>query len=87
VAALVGGTWHLKLATPYSPARALWIDAGFAVVHVNYRGSSGYGSAWRDAIEGQPGLTELADVEAVHDWSVLLVGLAHNVPLASPTAA
>jgi dipeptidyl aminopeptidase/acylaminoacyl peptidase len=54
----------------YSPARALWIDAGFAVVHVNYRGSTGYGSVWRDAIEGQPGLTELADVAAVHDWSV-----------------
>lgn len=54
----------------YSPARALWIDEGFAVVHVNYRGSTGYGSAWRDAIEGQPGLTELADVAAVQDWSV-----------------
>jgi dipeptidyl aminopeptidase/acylaminoacyl peptidase len=54
----------------YSPARAVWVDAGFAVVHVNYRGSTGYGSAWRDAIEGQPGLTELADVAAVHDWAV-----------------
>ena len=54
----------------YSPARALWIDEGFAVVHVNYRGSAGYGSAWRDAIEGLPGLTELADVAAVHDWAV-----------------
>lgn len=54
----------------YSPARALWLDAGFAVVHVNYRGSTGYGSAWRDAIEGRPGLTELEDVAAVHDWAV-----------------
>lgn len=54
----------------YSAARALWVDAGFAVVHVNYRGSTGYGSAWRDAIEGLPGLTELADVAAVHDWAV-----------------
>ncbi len=43
---------------------------GFAVVEVNYRGSTGYGSAWRDAIEGKPGLTELADVAAVHDWAV-----------------
>src|SRR3712207_4425328 len=50
--------------------RALWLDAGFAVVHVNYRGSTGYGSAWRDAIEGRPGLTELEDVAAVHDWAV-----------------
>ncbi|MGC1735196.1 MAG: prolyl oligopeptidase family serine peptidase, partial [Pseudonocardiaceae bacterium] len=50
--------------------RALWLDAGFAVVHVNYRGSTGYGSTWRDAIEGNPGLTELADLAAVHDWAV-----------------
>ena len=39
-------------------------------MHVNYRGSSGYGSAWRDAIEGRPGTTELADIAAVHDWAV-----------------
>jgi acetyl esterase/lipase len=54
----------------FSPARAAWVDAGFAVVHVNYRGSSGYGSAWRDAIEGRPGLTELEDLAAAHDWAV-----------------
>ncbi|MEV4311192.1 prolyl oligopeptidase family serine peptidase [Actinocrispum sp. NPDC049592] len=54
----------------FSAYRAVWIDAGFAVVHVNYRGSTGYGSAWRDAIEGRPGLTELEDVAAVHDWAV-----------------
>ena len=54
----------------FSPPRAAWVDAGFAVVHVNYRGSTGYGSAWRDAIEGRPGLTELEDIAAVHDWAV-----------------
>ncbi|MGH3896642.1 MAG: prolyl oligopeptidase family serine peptidase [Pseudonocardiaceae bacterium] len=54
----------------FSAFRALWLDAGFAVAHVNYRGSTGYGSAWRDAIEGRPGLTELEDVAAVHDWAV-----------------
>ncbi|WP_424183900.1 prolyl oligopeptidase family serine peptidase [Actinokineospora sp. G85] len=54
----------------FSAYRALWLDAGFAVVHVNYRGSTGYGSAWRDAIEGRPGLTELEDVAAVHAWAV-----------------
>lgn len=54
----------------YSAVRAVWVDAGFAVVHVNYRGSTGYGSAWRDAIEGRPGTTELADVAAVHGWAV-----------------
>uniref|UniRef100_UPI0031DC4D93 prolyl oligopeptidase family serine peptidase n=1 Tax=Saccharothrix mutabilis TaxID=33921 RepID=UPI0031DC4D93 len=54
----------------FSAYRAVWLDAGFAVVHVNYRGSTGYGSKWRDAIEGRPGLTELEDVAAVHDWAV-----------------
>ncbi len=54
----------------FSAMRAAWLEAGFAVVHVNYRGSTGYGSAWRDAIEGRPGLTELEDVAAVHDWAV-----------------
>jgi dipeptidyl aminopeptidase/acylaminoacyl peptidase len=34
---------------------------------VNYRGSSGYGSAWRTALTGRPGLTELDDVAAVYD--------------------
>jgi dipeptidyl aminopeptidase/acylaminoacyl peptidase len=66
----VHGGPHAADEDRFSPARAAWIDAGFAVVHVNYRGSTGYGSAWRDAIEGEPGLTELADIAAVHDWSV-----------------
>ncbi|MCD2189893.1 S9 family peptidase [Actinomycetospora soli] len=54
----------------YSAVRAVWLDAGFAVVHVNYRGSSGYGSAWRDAIEGRPGTTELEDIATVQSWAV-----------------
>jgi dipeptidyl aminopeptidase/acylaminoacyl peptidase len=54
----------------FSPARATWVDAGFTVVEINYRGSTGYGSAWRDAIEGRPGLTELEDVAAVFDRCV-----------------
>ena len=54
----------------FSAYRASWLDAGFAVVEVNYRGSTGYGSSWRDAIEGRPGLTELEDVARVHDWAL-----------------
>jgi dipeptidyl aminopeptidase/acylaminoacyl peptidase len=67
--ALHGGP-HSHDEDRFSAYRAAWLDAGFAVVHVNYRGSSGYGSKWRDAIEGRPGLTELADVAAVHGWAV-----------------
>ncbi|WP_040337500.1 S9 family peptidase [Candidatus Blastococcus massiliensis] len=51
----------------YRARRAAYVDAGYAVVHVNYRGSTGYGSVWRDALTGRPGLTELEDVGAVYD--------------------
>jgi dipeptidyl aminopeptidase/acylaminoacyl peptidase len=67
----VHGGPHAADEDRFSAYRAAWLDAGFAVVEVNYRGSTGYGSAWRDAIEGRPGLTELEDVAAVHDWAVM----------------
>jgi dipeptidyl aminopeptidase/acylaminoacyl peptidase len=54
----------------FSPAVQAWVDHGYAVVLVNYRGSTGYGKAWRDALEGNPGLTELEDLATVHDWVV-----------------
>ncbi|WP_037076367.1 S9 family peptidase [Pseudonocardia spinosispora] len=69
VFALHGGP-HAADEDRFSAARATWVDAGFAVIEVNYRGSTGYGTAWRDAIEGRPGHTELEDVAAVHDWAV-----------------
>jgi dipeptidyl aminopeptidase/acylaminoacyl peptidase len=61
----------------FMPSRAAWLDAGYAVVHLNYRGSTGYGTEWRDAINLRPGLTELADVAAVHDWA-LAEGIADS---------
>jgi len=51
----------------FSPPVQAWVDHGLAVVMVNYRGSSGYGRAWRDALTGNPGLTELEDIAAVWD--------------------
>jgi dipeptidyl aminopeptidase/acylaminoacyl peptidase len=59
-----GPTWHDS--DSFSPVASAWVDHGYAVVEVNYRGSTGYGSAWRDALEGRVGLTELEDVAAVH---------------------
>jgi dienelactone hydrolase len=47
-----------------------WVDHGLAVVQVNYRGSTGYGSAWRDALDARVGHTELEDVVAVRDHLV-----------------
>jgi len=66
----IHGGPHWLDSDSFSAARAAVVDAGYAVVHVNYRGSTGYGSAWRDAIIGRPGATELEDVAAVHDWAV-----------------
>ena len=63
-----GPTWQDSDA--FASDRAAYVDLGCAVVHVNYRGSTGYGTAWRDALTGRPGLTELEDVAAVHDWAV-----------------
>jgi dipeptidyl aminopeptidase/acylaminoacyl peptidase len=47
-----------------------WVDHGFAVVQVNYRGSTGYGSAWRDALDTRVGHVELEDIAAVRDHLV-----------------
>jgi dipeptidyl aminopeptidase/acylaminoacyl peptidase len=54
----------------FSPTVQAWVDHGFAVVCLNYRGSSGYGKAWRDAIIGRPGLTELEDIAKVREWTI-----------------
>jgi dienelactone hydrolase len=66
----VHGGPHWLDADSFSPERAAWLDLGCAVVETNYRGSTGYGSAWRDAITGRPGLTELEDVAVVVQWAV-----------------
>jgi dipeptidyl aminopeptidase/acylaminoacyl peptidase len=66
----IHGGPHWLDSDSFSAARAAMVDSGYAVVHVNYRGSTGYGSGWRDAIVGRPGITELEDIAAVHDWAV-----------------
>ena len=46
---------------PYVQA---WVDHGFAVLMPNYRGSTGYGKRWEDALQGDPGRPELVDLQA-----------------------
>lgn len=63
-----GPTWHDSDA--FAAAPAAWLDHGFAVVRVNYRGSTGYGRAWTDALKHRVGLIELEDIAAVRAWAV-----------------
>ena len=63
-----GPTWNDSDA--FAADRAAYVDLGCAVVEVNYRGSTGYGREWRDALTGRPGLTELEDLAAVREHLV-----------------
>ncbi|MFO7571506.1 MAG: prolyl oligopeptidase family serine peptidase [Gaiellaceae bacterium] len=48
----------------WQPEVQAYVDAGFVVGMVNYRGSLGYGREWRDALVGDIGGPELEDVNA-----------------------
>ncbi len=67
---MLHGGPHIQDYDAYSPRLAGWARLGVTVVRVNFRGSSGFGMSWRDAIIGRVGLTELEDVAAVRHWLV-----------------
>ena len=57
-----GPEWHDRDA--FDPETQAFVDAGFAVALVNYRGSTGYGVAFRRALIGDPWFPETEDVIA-----------------------
>ncbi len=48
----------------WNPRVAYWVSRGWAVLAPNYRGSSGYGRAYREALDGKWGVHDVADVAA-----------------------
>jgi dipeptidyl aminopeptidase/acylaminoacyl peptidase len=60
-----GPEWHER--DRYDPESQAFVDAGYAVILINYRGSTGYGIAFRDALIGNVCFTETEDIIACLD--------------------
>lgn len=52
------------------PPFQYWVDRGYAVLAVNYRGSTGYGREYREALAGRWGELDVADAAAAARWAV-----------------
>lgn len=71
----IHGGPHAQTTDSFDAEVQAWVDHGFAVLMPNYRGSTGYGKAWEDALQGNPGGPELVDLLAGRDH-VVDVGIA-----------
>jgi dipeptidyl aminopeptidase/acylaminoacyl peptidase len=60
----VHGGPHWLYEDRYMAEIQAYVDAGFLVAMPNYRGSTGYGRAWRDALTGHVGFRDVDDVTA-----------------------
>jgi len=54
----------------FMPNSQAWVDHGFAWLAINYRGSTGFGRAFREKIWGDLGHWEIEDMVAARDWLV-----------------
>jgi dienelactone hydrolase len=64
-----GPEWHVS--DRWDPFALAYADAGFAVFCPNYRGSTGYGAAFRELLKGDIGFPESEDVIAGLDHLVV----------------
>ena len=60
-----GPEW--RVTDGWDPLAQAYADAGYAVVAPNYRGSTGYGAAFRERLRGDPGFPETEDLLACLD--------------------
>ncbi|NJM05771.1 S9 family peptidase [Candidatus Gracilibacteria bacterium] len=61
---------HYHVPDLFDPWAQAWLDHGFAFLTINYRGSTGFGRAFREQIEGDIGHWELEDMVAARAWLV-----------------
>jgi dipeptidyl aminopeptidase/acylaminoacyl peptidase len=57
-----GPTGHVEAG--FDARTSYWLDRGWAILQVNYRGSSGYGRAYRQALHGNWGVLDVDDTVA-----------------------
>jgi dipeptidyl aminopeptidase/acylaminoacyl peptidase len=66
---LHGGPHWVEL-DAYDPGKPLWLDQGYAYLGLNVRGSTTFGTRYREEIWGDVGRWELEDIVASRQWLV-----------------
>jgi dipeptidyl aminopeptidase/acylaminoacyl peptidase len=54
----------------FAPRAQSWVDHGFAVLTINYRGGTTFGRAFKESIWGRPGELEVEDMVAGRQWLI-----------------
>ena len=54
----------------FSTFAQAWVDNGYGLLSVNYRGSMTFGDSFREALTGSIGIPDVEDVVAAHRWLV-----------------